>query len=292
MNLNLLILDFDDTLFPTTFFRANGNKIDVEQANIIDGLVCNLITTYINRNYKVSIITNSHIDWFKIISSQHLPNFFTLTIRENITVMSARDMYCTLHTNYIKWKILAFQTYVYNQIFPVDNIKESTVQINNLHVLSIGDSLLDFIATEELKKSSIKNLINLTTKFIKLEENPGIDLVINQLKNTMLNIQIEYTGYVPILEKNEKDQYDLDYNDRLFEIPDIYPMFYEPPTFNFTEDALKNESFSELTYDSLASGGLNYNNSLPNEIPKMSPISLVNTSESMQIFFTNPTKLI
>ena len=117
----LIILDWDDTLFPTTWINKNN-------INIGNELIRNKLTIYLNdldtKLYKlltklmtcgfVVIITNAATEWV-YLSSSVLPKSYKL-IKDKIDVVSARNCYQTkFPDNMYKWKLASFKD-VYNKI--------------------------------------------------------------------------------------------------------------------------------------------------------------------------------
>lgn len=256
--LKLLILDFDDTLFPSTVYKINPD-IDKRYLNDIDNLVCELVISYLDKDFVVCVITNSQADWFKMISEKHLPKFYKFAQLTNIGVISARDNYSTAYPlNFVNWKINAFRDYAFHQLinnYPKENNHN---EIREVYILSIGDSDLDMIATIQLRQCDISQLCKLNTKFIKLENMPNIEMLITQLRYIIQNIEtFDYKLSGPNIktDQNFPNYIDRKQEELQFEMDE--PNFYGAPE-------RQNMDISKSL-------------SLP--------------LQSMEIFFTNPAKI-
>ena len=147
MNINknstLIILDWDDTLFPTSWVNKNNinimNKNDIqiykkyfEKVDIYLYKFLNLITNYGD----VIIITNALLNWIEI-SSKILPRTYSLLKKKNnIKIVSARGEYSSVTDDLMEWKKMAFQ----NEL--VKKTREK--KINN--IISIGDAEYEYFA--------------------------------------------------------------------------------------------------------------------------------------------------
>jgi hypothetical protein len=176
----LFILDWDDTLFPTSW--AVKNKIDLMTASTRDKymedfkeLDRTLATFLKNIQHfgKVVIITHAMVDWVKI-SSIVIPHTYNLL--KGIDVISARSLF-SHHTNEIMyWKKLAFQ-------FVIDNEYKNKYTMN---IISVGDAEYEHNALVSLTQTNINKIKYL--KSFRLIKDPHYDQVVDQLN--VLNINI------------------------------------------------------------------------------------------------------
>lgn len=169
----LIILDWDDTLFPTTWVMKNGIdvmnfslkerfiKIFTELDNILSELLVKL------QNYgDVVIITNALPVWVKV-SSSTLPK--TNKILNGLKIVSARKNYKYISSNMMDWKKLAFK----NEITQLIN------KHNFLNIISVGDAEYEYIALVNLYKATNTDKL---LKSIKLMDHPSNEILIDQLK--------------------------------------------------------------------------------------------------------------
>ena len=109
----LIILDWDDTLFPTHCVISNnmnvGNKLlrhkYIDYFKNLDGVLSKFLQKIIKIG-KVIIITNALLEWIGL-SSDILPK--TTQVLKHIKVISARAKYQPVSENIMDWKELAFK---------------------------------------------------------------------------------------------------------------------------------------------------------------------------------------
>jgi|SRR3989339_104021 len=170
----LFLLDWDDTLFPTTWILKNGinlmipNNRDryIDYFNELDVALSSFLKTVLNLG-KVIIVTNALIDWIKI-SSIVLPKTYILL--KNINVVSARGTYKNKSNNIMDWKLMAFHDII-NKEFKDNSI---------MNIISVGDAEYEYqalISLQYKKKGYPKCLKSI--KFIKY---PTHDTLIEQLE--------------------------------------------------------------------------------------------------------------
>lgn len=170
----LIILDWDDTLFPTTWITNkidNYNLGDIDKKYIglfskLDLLLQELLYRLLQCG-KVVIVTNATLKWI-IMTLDMLPNTKKI-IRQNIDVISAKDMYQKKYTDVMLWKKLTFRNIVLNYF------KQNKYAEN---IISIGDASYEFNALIELYNNSKKQIL----KTVRLLQHPTYDLLIDQLE--------------------------------------------------------------------------------------------------------------
>jgi len=176
----LIILDWDDTLFPTTWTikkKINlNNKDDVNKYIVffskLDLLLCELFKEIINHGHVV-IVTNAMIKWINI-SLKILPNTKNL-IDKNVKVYSAREKYQNKNPNNIfKWKQILFQKLLL--LYSKNNI------IKN--IISIGDAEYEFRALINLYNR--KRIL----KSIRFMAQPEFDSLMDQLNVLKKNMRM------------------------------------------------------------------------------------------------------
>lgn len=165
-NNSIIFIDWDDTLFPTSW--VNKNNIDLK--NIDDYSIFIKLDQYINSLLKkimnkceIIIVTNALKRWIlsclnllpqtKLLICSH--NFKSNNSCKNkINVISARENYQHKYTSPIDWKIHTFKNII-------NKYKKKKYNFNN--IISIGDSIAEYIAL--IKLYNVKE--NCTFKTIK-----------------------------------------------------------------------------------------------------------------------------
>lgn len=191
---NLFIIDWDDTLFPTTWF--NKNNIDLNKRNSLieynlyflelDKTI-SLMLDSLNKIGDIFIVTNANINWIKsCLLNLNLTR--KIIINNNIRIVSARDSYSQINSSPTEWKILTFQDIVEDIINKINkNIKPNTI----INIISIGDAMYEYMALINLdnfiksylndKKIKDNKDFNYLLKNIKFIEKPDFDCVIDQI---------------------------------------------------------------------------------------------------------------
>ena len=181
-NNTLIILDWDDTLFPTSWTVSKNidlinplmRKKYAHSFNNLDIRLSGLLTVL--QNYgTVVIITNAMHEWIGL-SSSVLPR--TKPLLQNIEIISAREMYQTKH-NMHEWKKLAFK-YLISKHY-------ERIRYNNL--LSIGDADHEYNALIGLYKSeSMPYKYMKSVKFIRSPEYAILLAQLGDLEKNAKNI--------------------------------------------------------------------------------------------------------
>jgi len=162
----LIILDWDDTLFPSSWLLKNKINITTESLQLfhkLDNILAKLLVRFSHYG-RIIIVTNAHLSWVDI-SSNLLPK--TKKILTNITIISAKQTYMNKSPNPMSWKKYAFA-----------DILSKLRKIKN--VISIGDAEYEYQALISLynKKRILK-----TVKFM---QNPDYATLLDQL-NVLYN---------------------------------------------------------------------------------------------------------
>jgi len=192
---NLFIIDWDDTLFPTTWI--NKNNIDFSKQNSFSEYklyfleldkTISLLLDSLNKVGDIFIVTNANINWIK--SCLMNLNLTRNTIINNkIRIVSARDSYSQNNSSPTEWKILTFQDIIEDIINKINkNIKPNTV----INIISIGDAMYEYIALINLdnfiksyienKNETNKKKFNYLLKNIKFIEKPEFEFIIDQIQ--------------------------------------------------------------------------------------------------------------
>jgi len=194
----LIILDWDDTLFPTSWIINKGidlTDIDIQNKYIVffsklDMIIHKLIFNMIKYG-KVVIVTNAMTKWVDI-SSNVLPNTSTL-IQKHVKVISAKDLYIKKYPQKVMlWKKLIFHRLIH------EYFRYSKSYQN---IISIGDANYEYNALVSLYD---KNNDSRYLKSIKFINKPTFDKLVDQL-------EILYRSISNVVKK--KDQVDLVFDD-------------------------------------------------------------------------------
>lgn len=169
----MTIIDFDDTLFPTSFIMNKNIDLTKPQSNHhgfkhLDKLLHTLLTNMLNYT-KIVIITNATRNWvFQALKTTPQTNYL---IKHHIKVISARELYQSKYSKIGKWKMKTFL-----------NINKEKYS----NIISIGDA-----------EYELKALINLydgkkTLKSIKYIKSPTYNQIIDQLSVTNNSLKTIY----------------------------------------------------------------------------------------------------
>jgi hypothetical protein len=178
----LIILDWDDTLFPTSWITSND--IDIKNININSDSNSKLLSKYFReidieldhllrillKCGHIAIITNAMINWINIssgilpLTSKLLTNKFN-----NIEIISARGSYQSISDDPMDWKKMAFSEIIKRNKFR---------KVNN--IISIGDAEYEYKALINLHDDSNKNYKLL--KSVRFVKYPTNHILLDQIK--------------------------------------------------------------------------------------------------------------
>lgn len=179
----IIILDWDDTLFPTSWvIKNNINLLSKKHVDIytkiftkLDGAIFNLLKS-LEKYGTVMLVTNALPSWV-YISAKVLPK--TQSLLENIYIYSARQLYQEYYDDMMEWKKRTFEKIIKKHV----NSNEA------VNIISIGDADYEKMALVELYNLPfLKNKKILKT--IKLMRSPTLKHLIDQL--TVLNKASNY----------------------------------------------------------------------------------------------------
>ena len=183
----LIILDWDDTLFPTSWITKNNIEINtlknndtVEYFTEIDIALDKLFKTMLKCG-DILIITNALINWISI-STSILPRISKILKSSKIKIVSARGEYQSKSDNPMDWKKMAFEK-------ELNNIMKNKL-INN--IISIGDAEYEYYALINLYRDNPKNYKLLkSVKFIRYPNNYQLLDQINVLNSAIIDISMK-----------------------------------------------------------------------------------------------------
>lgn len=180
-NNTLFILDWDDTLFPTTWIGKNN--IDLTNQDIRDKYVEHFkpldralfsFLNHIKNNGTIIIVTNAVVEWVKI-TLIIIPQTFNLL--KNVNIMSARELFSDKSTDIMDWKKNTFKLII-------------DKEYNNkplMNIISIGDAEYEHQALVALTKIHINKIKYL--KSFRLIKNPTYEQILEQIE--LLDLYID-----------------------------------------------------------------------------------------------------
>jgi len=192
---SIIILDWDDTLLPTSFLSPGGifnldiklSKNDSEKLAKIEKEVSNLLNSAIEKG-EVFIITNADKGWVEFSANKFYPSI--IGILSKIKIISAREEYGNVFPgDSAKWKI---QTFLDLQKYINLNL------ITNL--LCFGDSIIEIKAGKILASKFREAFI----KTIKFKEAPKLDDLFKQLNLVNQQFNFIYSSVKNLTIKVEK----------------------------------------------------------------------------------------
>jgi hypothetical protein len=181
----LIILDWDNTLFPTTWVTNNG--IDLRDSNVrndnisrfteLDSVLYILLNKLSNYG-KVVIVTNALQTWVKL-SAGVLPK--TAFLLNKIKIVSARKNHQMHSSSMMDWKKLAFKNEFSEEInHELPNIiTKEILQKRILNIISIGDAEYEYRALIDLYNLTNKPKL---LKSIRLMDDPSYETLVDQLQ--------------------------------------------------------------------------------------------------------------
>ncbi len=173
---NIIILDWDDTLYPTS--HSVYKNVFVDDYARLDMVLCEFLNKCVSLG-KCYIVSNASHNWI-INTSQNIPLSSNI-IHKHINVVSAKDAYMRNGTTIDKWKQLSFE-------------KIHTEHNDCTNILSIGDAEYEYNALIYLNNICGDKLL----KSIKLSKNPEIDVIIEQIQSLLylMDYVVEYKGHI------------------------------------------------------------------------------------------------
>lgn len=198
---SILFLDWDDTLFPTTYLFPNPNlvKIDFkrqlrdyqltdsekEKLNECYDKIIALLEQAVKEHMLIYLVTNAKCEWIYSAITYMYPKFTSTELFSKMNIVSARDKYESQHQQHPElWKHFTFRDIITeNNTHNIHNTINNT--INN--IISIGDSDYERTSVRSMKHEI--NYENVMLKTIKMIDRPKrIDYLIAQLKYVVDNL--------------------------------------------------------------------------------------------------------
>eukprot|EP00388_Colpodella_angusta_P003813 GDKJ01013162.1.p1 GENE.GDKJ01013162.1~~GDKJ01013162.1.p1 ORF type:complete len:725 (+),score=175.79 GDKJ01013162.1:87-2261(+) len=192
----LIIFDWDDTLFPTSWviatFRNSKdtariaqmlNKEQQAKMKLLERRNLDLLRTAKSFG-EVRIVTHASTLWVKESCESLMPNLYSYMVNEgmmDIHLIACFDRYLYLTNKpYPKhmWKKIAFATFA-------KRLYENVSSSHPRSVISIGDGAAEYQAAHYLKDALIKHKTPATCKIMKfVEDNPKLEALIKQVGYT------------------------------------------------------------------------------------------------------------
>lgn len=199
---NLIVFDYDDTLFPTTFLAQRGYRLDGPRASSeIESLLddystvveCTLLEA--ERHGRVVILTNAESGWISLTSQKFMPRL--AKVLDRYPAISARSTYEPLGVvGPFNWKLKAFQALLseYSAIMKATCIR---------NIVSLGDSLHERDAVQQASSSFERFFC----KSIKLIERPDITELMrqHQLIQDCFTQVISHDGTLDLCVQNQDE---------------------------------------------------------------------------------------
>jgi len=174
----LLIFDYDDTLFPTSFLAHHGYRLDGPDASPDVQAVLDEYSEFVEKSLleasehgQVVILTNAETGWIELTSQKFLPRLSELLV--TFPLVSARSTYEPLGiTSPFQWKLKAFESVIEDHYASLAAKNMSCIR----NVLSFGDSVHERDAAHQVCSKLSRTLC----KSIKFMERPDVTQLIKQ----------------------------------------------------------------------------------------------------------------
>jgi hypothetical protein len=191
----LIILDWDDTLLPSTWLQQNQLQIvaespapNEEQKAMLRKVARSAIKILLSAKQlgQVTIVTNAEKGWVELSCSKFLPEIFPLL--EGIKIFSARSTFeHSQPQNPIHWKRLAFR----KEINTFLQASSPSSEVCRKNLISVGDSMSERTALLEATEGR-----DCWRKSLKFIERPSPEHLMRQQKllNACLEPLVDFEG--------------------------------------------------------------------------------------------------
>jgi hypothetical protein len=208
----LVIFDWDDTLFPTSWLEKQGKLFqcfDQEEMSFSkeETSLLQALSKVAERSLrtallfgKVAIVTNGEAGWVEMSCSKAMPSLWNSLLKMGeVEIVSARSTYeSEVGYDPSKWKYLAFADRL--EALCPRHIRDINAQSDQqLNVISLGDSLAEQRAVAHLSTMTP----NCYGKSLKFVEKPSIQKLIEQHKFVS-------TCFVEVAEHNDDLDVEID----------------------------------------------------------------------------------
>ena len=171
---NYAFIDWDDTLFPTSW--TVNNTIDIKNKNslFLFKSLDDTLSQFLLKLQKfciIVIITNALTSWVNLTLTV-LPS--TNLIMKNIKIVSARELYQNKYER-MDWKKHTFKYILHNML-----VKAAIPKSQFINIISIGDAEYEYNALIDLNNWAPDR--RKTLKAIKLITSPSLDILLDELR--------------------------------------------------------------------------------------------------------------
>jgi len=190
----LIILDWDDTMVPTTWLQNQGLLADGSEPDREQRMDLGKATRYVERTLRkarqlgtVVVITNADVGWVHLSCRRYLPSLIPLM--EGVKVLSARSTYEPWGVSSpLEWKCLAFD----EVIAPFPAAAKTIDGKSKRCVVSVGDSKHERAAL----RHNTQGLADCQAKSVKFIQKPSLLQLVYQhdILSDMLKEVVEYEG--------------------------------------------------------------------------------------------------
>jgi hypothetical protein len=172
---NLIVFDYDDTLFPTSFlaqsgYRLDGPDVSDEIKSMLDDY-SEVVRRTLQQARKIGaviILTNAETGWIELTSRKFTPSLSDLF--ESFPLLSARSTFEPMGiSSPFQWKLRAFEVVM-------NKLRSGSTGEKNFNVISIGDSIHERNAVHQV----CGNVSGLYCKSIKFMERPDLSSLAKQ----------------------------------------------------------------------------------------------------------------
>jgi len=185
---NIIIFDWDDTLFPTTYLTPKGIYIErettQEESLLFKDLelsVLKLILFAVNKG-ETYILTNSILKWVHYCIQNYYPK--VKEVLDKVKIISSRELYeQKFPNNSKKWKL---ESYLNIATLTKYNKKMLT------NIINISDSSSDITAVTKLSES----FVNVILKTLKFKDAPNLQDLSKELKLVCKQFHLIYSGII------------------------------------------------------------------------------------------------
>ena len=172
----LLVFDYDDTLFPTSYlaqrgYRLDGPDVPHELRLVLDDYCAVVRQTLVQARKlgNVVILTNAETGWIELTSQKFTPSLTQLF--EEFPLVSARSIYEPLGiSSPFQWKLRAFESVIH------EHFTKASPRDTLCHVVSFGDSIHERDAAHQV----CAKLDSTVCKSIKFMERPDVGQLTKQ----------------------------------------------------------------------------------------------------------------
>jgi transcription termination factor NusB len=203
----IIVFDWDDTLFPTTYLNIINYHIDENVKKLLAECelhVINILEYFVNSFYHIYIVSNAEKSWIFRSVEMYYNRLHSHELFKKINIISARDTYINIYTNdfydsMYMWKYQAMYDIMLKNINAYNNIKQ---------IISFGDS--------EYERKAILSLTtifpDIYCKNIKFTSLPTCTQIINQsiYIKQIIDFILDHQGTIDLNIEKSIDEYFFD----------------------------------------------------------------------------------